>query len=201
MIDRTNKEQLAAYTQVTILALAASVIYSAPYLRQLFKTSLLDAFNLTEIQLGNLSSTYAIFSIICYLPGGWLADRVAPRTLVIVALFASAATYAWYATIPGYASLLIIYALWGVIGVGILWAAMFKQVRLLAGADELGPVFWHTRGRKRAVRGDSSDGGDICVHFVRHSQTRHGQCHHYLYRILEGARRLDVVHKGSDRQL
>ena len=148
MIDPTKKERLAAYTQVIILALAASVIYSAPYLRQLFKTSLLDAFNLTEIQLGNLSSTYAIFSIICYLPGGWLADRVAPRTLVIVALFASAATYAWYATIPGYTSLLIIYALWGVIGVGILWAAMFKQVRLLAGADEQGRFFGTLEGAR-----------------------------------------------------
>ena len=39
-----NRERIAAYAQVMILALAASVIYSAPYLRQLFKTSLLDAF-------------------------------------------------------------------------------------------------------------------------------------------------------------
>src|SRR6056300_1680764 len=116
-----NRERVATYAQVMIIALAASVIYSAPYLRQLFKTSLLDAFSLTETQLGNLSSMYAICSIICYLPGGWLADRVAPRILVIIALFSSAATFAWYATIPGYPALLIIHGLWGVIGVGILW--------------------------------------------------------------------------------
>lgn len=120
MMERVNKQRITAYVQVIMLSLAASVIYSAPYLRQLFKTSLLDAFNLTEIQLGNLSTTYAIVSIICYLPGGWLADRVASRKLVIIALFSSAATYAWYATIPGYSALLIIYGLWGVIGVGIL---------------------------------------------------------------------------------
>ena len=35
-----NRDRIAAYAQVMILALAASVIYSAPYLRQLFKTSL-----------------------------------------------------------------------------------------------------------------------------------------------------------------
>ena len=75
MLDRFDKQRLAAYMQVILLALAASVIYSAPYLRQLFKTSLLDAFSLTEIQLGNLSTMYAICSIICYIPGGWLADR------------------------------------------------------------------------------------------------------------------------------
>ena len=97
-----KRERLAAYVEVIILALAASVIYSAPYLRQLFKTSLLDAFSLNEAQLGNLSSTYALVCIACYLPGGWLADRVEARKLVTIALFASAGTYAWYATIPSY---------------------------------------------------------------------------------------------------
>jgi sugar phosphate permease len=148
MLDRADKHRLATYLQVILLALAASVIYSAPYLRQLFKTSLLDAFSLNELQLGNLSTTYAIVSIICYLPGGWLADRVPPKTLVVTALFTSAATYAWYATIPGYTELLIIHGLWGVIGVGILWAAMFKQIRLLAGGDEQGRMFGTLEGAR-----------------------------------------------------
>jgi nitrate/nitrite transporter NarK len=148
MVARFDKQRLSVYLQVIMLALAASTIYSAPYLRQLFKTSLLDAFNITELQLGNLSSTYAIACIICYLPGGWLADRVAPRILVIIALFSSAATFAWYATIPGYSELLIIYALWGVIGVGILWAAMFKHIRLLAGGEEQGRLFGTLEGAR-----------------------------------------------------
>ena len=125
MLNRLDKTRLAAYYQVSVLALAASVIYSAPYLRQLFKTSMLDAFSLTEVQLGTLSSMYGISCVLCYLPGGWLADKVAPRILVIIALFSSAATYAWYATIPSYLELLIIHALWGVIGVGILWALLY----------------------------------------------------------------------------
>ncbi len=148
MIARIDKERLYVYMQVIMLALAASVIYSAPYLRQLFKTSLLDAFSLNELQLGNLSTTYAICSILCYLPGGWLADRVPPRILVIFALFSSAATYAWYATIPGYTELLIIHGLWGVIGVGVLWAAMFKHIRLLAGGDEQGRLFGTLEGAR-----------------------------------------------------
>jgi sugar phosphate permease len=148
MLARMDRRRLAAYMQVVLLALAASVIYSAPYLRQLFKTSLLDAFSLNELQLGNLSTTYALVSIICYLPGGWLADRVAPKTLVVIALFSSAATYAWYATIPGYTELLIIHGLWGVIGVGVLWAAMFKQIRLLAGGDEQGRMFGTLEGAR-----------------------------------------------------
>ena len=143
-----NRERVATYAQVMIIALAASVIYSAPYLRQLFKTSLLEAFSLTEAQLGNLSSTYALSCLICYIPGGWLADRVEARKLLVIALFASAASYAWYATIPSYEELLVIYASWGVIGVGILWAAMFKQVRLLGGGDEQGRLFGSLEGAR-----------------------------------------------------
>ena len=143
-----DRARIAAYVQVMIIALAASVIYSAPYLRQLFKTSLLEAFALTEAQLGNLSSTYALSCLICYVPGGWLADRVEARKLLIIALFASAASYAWYATIPSYEELLIIYAAWGVIGVGILWAAMFKQVRLLGSGDEQGRMFGSLEGAR-----------------------------------------------------
>ncbi len=140
--------RVAAYAQVVILALAASVIYSAPYLRQLFKTSLLDVFSLTEAQLGNLSSAYAISCLVCYVPGGWLADHVDARKLVIFALFSSAASYAWYATIPSYEELLLIYISWGIIGVGILWAAMFKQVRLLGGAHEQGRMFGSLEGSR-----------------------------------------------------
>jgi len=143
-----NRERVATYAQVMIIALAASVIYSAPYLRQLFKTSLLEAFSLTEAQLGNLSSTYALACLICYIPGGWLADRVEARKLLVIALFASAVSYAWYATIPSYEELLVIYASWGVIGVGILWAAMFKQVRLLGGGDEQGRLFGSLEGAR-----------------------------------------------------
>ena len=84
-----NRQKTATYAQVMAIALAASVIYSAPYLRQLFKTSLLEAFSLTEAQLGNLSSTYAVSCLICYVPGGWLADRVEARKLLVIALFAS----------------------------------------------------------------------------------------------------------------
>jgi len=148
MLNKIDKTSLSAYYQVSLLALAASVIYSAPYLRQLFKTSMLDAFSLTEMQLGNLSTIYAISSILCYLPGGWLADKVPPRILVIIALFASAATYAWYATIPSYFELLMIHALWGVIGVGILWAAMFKHIRFLVGGEEQGRMFGSFEGAR-----------------------------------------------------
>ncbi len=143
-----NRERVATYAQIMIIALAASVIYSAPYLRQLFKTSLLEAFSLTEAQLGNLSSTYALACLICYIPGGWLADRVEARKLLIIALFASAASDVWFATISSDEALLVIYASWGVIGVGILWAAMFKQVRLLGSGDEQGRMFGSLEGAR-----------------------------------------------------
>ncbi|MFK7730450.1 MAG: nitrate/nitrite transporter [Pseudomonadales bacterium] len=147
-LTNVDQQRLTNYMQVLMLALAVSVIYSMPYLRQIFKSSLLDVFQLSETQLGNLSSTYALSCMICYLPGGWLADKVAPKKLVIIALLSSSATYFWYASIPSYQSLVIIYALWGVIGVGVLWSAMLKQTNLLGGKHEQGRMFGVLEGTR-----------------------------------------------------
>lgn len=147
-LSEIDRQRASNYLQVLMLALAVSVIYSMPYLRQIFKSSLLDVFQLSEAQLGNLSSTYAIACMICYLPGGWLADKVEPKKLMIIGLLASSATYFWYASIPSYDSLLIIYALWGVIGVGIMWSAMLKQTNLLGGRDEQGRMFGVLEGTR-----------------------------------------------------
>ena len=146
--DRIHSARRLKYLQVLLLSLAASFIYSAPYLRQLFRSPLMEVFQLTEAQLGNLSSTYAVACVICYLPGGWLADKVASRRLVIISLLTGAVTFLWVATIPGYRSLLVIYAAWGVIGVLILWSAMLKQVRLLGSADEQGRLFGLLEGSR-----------------------------------------------------
>lgn len=76
-------------------------------------------------------------------------ERVATYAqIMIIALFASAASDAWYATIPSDEELLVIYASWGVIGVGILWAAMFKQVRLLGSGDQQGRMFGSLEGAR-----------------------------------------------------
>ena len=147
-LENIDRQRAFNYFQVLMLALAVAPIYMMPYMRQIFKSSLLDVFQLTETQLGNLSSTYALACMICYIPGGWLADIVAPRKLVVIALLASAATYFWYATIPSYESLVVIYALWGVIGVGILWSAMLKQTNILGGRDEQGRMFGVLEGMR-----------------------------------------------------
>ena len=136
------------YAQVLMLSSAATFIYSAPYLRQQFKSPLMEAFQLTEMQLGNLSSTYGIACMLCYLPGGWLADRVSPRRLVITSLLAGAVTFAWMATVPGYSSLLVIYAAWGVIGILVLWSAMLRQVRVIGDDGEQGRLFGLLEGSR-----------------------------------------------------
>ncbi len=141
-------ERLFKYAQVLMLSAGATFIYSAPYLRQQFKSPLMEAFQLTEAQLGNLSSTYGIACMLCYLPGGWLADRVSPRRLVIASLLAGAVTFIWMATIPGYSSLLVIYAAWGVIGILVLWSAMLRQVRVIGDEREQGRLFGLLEGSR-----------------------------------------------------
>ena len=52
---------------------------------------------------------------------------------------------------------MVIYALWGVIGVGILWSAMLKQTNILGGKDEQGRMFGVLEGMRGVFRSHTDD--------------------------------------------
>ena len=75
------------YTYLIVLILAAESIYILPYvLARVFRPTFLDVFDLTNLELGTLFSTYGIVAFLSYLYGGILADRYSPRKLLSVSL-------------------------------------------------------------------------------------------------------------------
>ena len=71
---------------MVLLCLSGSIIYWLPFISETFYVPLQDAFGFSNTQIGILSSTFGLVSLISYFPGGWLADRVSPRKLISVAL-------------------------------------------------------------------------------------------------------------------
>ena len=61
---------------------------------------MLDAFGLTNTELGDLFAVYGFTAILAYFPGGALADRFSARFLLSASLFATAAGGLYMATIP-----------------------------------------------------------------------------------------------------
>ena len=55
--------------RLIILAVAGSLIYGLPYFRTYYYDAYLQAYNLTNTQMGSLGSIFGVFGMISYLFG------------------------------------------------------------------------------------------------------------------------------------
>jgi nitrate/nitrite transporter NarK len=123
------------------LVLAGESIYMLPYLRKTFQTSMESTFGLSAFEVGTLNALFGVLALICYLPGGWLADRVSARRLLTISLVATGLGGLYMATVPGYGGLLAVHAFWGVFTILTFWAALIKATRLWSAPDRQGRAF------------------------------------------------------------
>lgn len=140
-VPSAASSRLYRYSQLLLLVLAAGAIYPVLYLRQVYQSSMLVALAIDNAQLGYLYSILGLAFMLSYLPSGWLADRIAPRILISVSLLGTSALAWWYATLPAYSSLLVIFCGFGVTTGLTFWAALLKRVKRLAGPAEQGRFF------------------------------------------------------------
>lgn len=133
------------------LILAGESIYMLPYLRKSFQTSMEATFGLSSLEVGMLNALFGILALVCYLPGGWLADRFSARRLLTLSLVGTGAGGLYMGTVPGYAGLLAVHAFWGVFSILTFWAALIKAVRLWSGPDEQGRAFGILDGGRGVV--------------------------------------------------
>lgn len=124
-----------------LLMLAGGAIYELPYLRYYYYDALQLALGLNNTEYGTLMSAYGITAMICYFPGGWIADKISCKKLMVFALFVTAALGFYSATFPSYVINLVIYILWGVTTSLIFWAAMLKATRMAGGSEIQGKLF------------------------------------------------------------
>jgi len=97
-----------------LLILAGESVFIIPFvLSRVFRPTVLEAFNLDNLELGICFSVYGIVALLSYLFGGPLADKFPPRKLIAVALWLTALGGLVYATFPSYGVLKILYGYWG----------------------------------------------------------------------------------------
>jgi nitrate/nitrite transporter NarK len=118
------------------------LIFSLPFhIPRFFRPTFIDVFRVTNTQLGDIFAVYGIVALLCYFPGGILADRFAPRKLMFFSLIATAIGGLYLATIPQTVMLYYLFGYWGCTSVLLFWAAMIKQTRVLAGEESQGLAF------------------------------------------------------------
>lgn len=124
------------------LVIAGESIFFLPFvLARIFRPTLLEVFDLTNLELGMAFSFYGIVAMAAYFLGGPLADRFAPRGLLSVALVTTAAGGILMATIPSLASLKLLFAYWGFTTIALFWSALIRATREWGGESLQGAAF------------------------------------------------------------
>jgi sugar phosphate permease len=124
------------------LVIAGEMIFGLPYnIPRYFRPTMLEAFNFTNTQLGDVFAAYGVMAMLAYFPGGVLADRFSTRGLMTTSLIATAVGGLYMATFPNAAQMALLYGYWGVTSVFLFWAALIRATREWGGQDSQGAAF------------------------------------------------------------
>ena len=143
---------LSRFVLMLTLVLAGEVVYMLPFgLTRFFRPSLLEAFGITNTQLGDIFAVYGVLAMIAYFPGGALADRFSARSLLSLSLVATGLGGLYLATYPGIVGLALLFAYWGVTTILLFWAALLRATREWGGDSSQGRAFGILEGGRGVV--------------------------------------------------
>lgn len=125
-----------------LLILAGEAVFILPFvLPRIFRPTVLEVFDLSNVELGLCFSLYGIIAVPSYLLGGPLADKFAPRKLIAIALWMTALGGLLFAQYPDVLTLKILYGYWGFTTIFLFWAPMIKATRVWGGDTSQGKAF------------------------------------------------------------
>lgn len=144
-----NKAFIKKYGTLLLLATGAGIIFQLPYIRETFYVPIQNAMNLSNAQMGLLSSGYATMSLFSYFIGGIIADKFSARKLLTFSFIATGVLGLWFSTFPGYTISRVIFVLMGISTIITYWSACIKATRMLGTEEEQGRLF----GLQEGLRG------------------------------------------------
>jgi len=146
-----NESNFKRYFQFLLIVLAAGSIYPLIYLRGNYQETILEVFGITLEQLNFIYSALGIAFIAGYFPSGWLADKFSAKKLISLSLLVCGLAGLWFAQIPSYNTVLIIFVIWGIFSVFTFWSSHLKIVKLIAKKEEEGRFFGILDGGRGVV--------------------------------------------------
>ena len=124
------------------LIIAGEAIFSLPFhVVRFFRPTVLDALEVTNLEIGQVQGTYGVVAMACYFLGGPLADRFEARNLLLSSLLATAAGGLYFAQLPDVQGLQLLYAFWGCSTILLFWSALIKATREWGGTSQQGRAF------------------------------------------------------------
>ena len=133
---------LSRVIMILTLVVAGELVFGLPFhTARFFRPTLLEVFGFSNTQLGDMFAVYGVTAMLCYFPGGALADRYPARSLLTVSLVATSAGGFYMATIPGALQMSLLYGYWGITTIFLFWGALIRATREWGGEDSQGVAF------------------------------------------------------------
>jgi MFS family permease len=124
------------------LIVAGEAVFFLPFvLPRVFRPTLLEVFQLTNLQLGLAFSVYGVVAMVAYFLGGPLADRFSARKMMVVALVATSIGGLAMTSIPSLGQLKFLYGFWGLTTILLFWAPLIRATRAWGGGRLPGRAF------------------------------------------------------------
>ncbi len=143
-----------------VLVLAGEMVFSLPFhVLRFFRPTVLEVFGFSNADLGDIFAPYGITAMLCYFPGGILADRFSARKLMSISLVVTAAGGLYLMTLPGILGMSILYAFWGVTSVLLFWCALIRSTRVWGGRLAQGRGFGLLDGGRGLIAALFASGG------------------------------------------
>ncbi|MDO9593318.1 MAG: MFS transporter, partial [Erysipelotrichaceae bacterium] len=146
-----SQEKFRRYFQFLLVVLAAGAIFPVIYLRTNYQETILQVYNMTLPQLNTIYSVLGMVFVVGYFPSGLLSDRFSAKKLLAISLFGTALGGFWFAQVPSYTSVVLIFSMWGFFSVFTFWSSHMKIVKLLAKENEEGRFFGILDGGRGVV--------------------------------------------------
>lgn len=142
LVPFDSMKEKAPWYYLALLILAGEAVFILPFvLPRIFRPTVLDVFQMDNVQWGLAGSIYGIVAVVSYLLGGPLADKYPPRKLMAIALWLTALGGLVFATFPSFSVLQILFGYWGFTTIFLFWAPMIKATRVWGGTSSQGKAF------------------------------------------------------------
>lgn len=136
---------------LAIIVLTIAVMTELPYMRWAMYEPLREALGMDNATFGQSMSLFGFLSMLLYIPGGLLADRVSHRKLFAGGAIGGGLLGLWFMTLPSAIEVLIIHGLWSITNIMMVWPTMIKAVSVLGDESEQGKLFGIFEGSRGVV--------------------------------------------------
>jgi sugar phosphate permease len=131
---------LKKYVTLLTFSLSYAAIYSLVYLKYVLYNPMLEAFGISNAQLGLFMTVYALMCMALYIPGGYVADKYSIRKILSTSLAAHGLLCFVLSLSLNYITALIVWLLFGFTSAFAFWAALVKGVISLSTKEDSGRI-------------------------------------------------------------